>query len=104
MSVWMAVVGLAAGLGVLIYSSEKAVGYLVKLAANLGARPILEVRYDVRVLSQLEVEVTFPALLEESQDSVMDRGVLIPLIDPLNNVLIPHLDDSRVLNKMCCLL
>ena len=38
MSVWMAVVGLVAGLGVLIYSSEKAVGYLVKLAAHLGAR------------------------------------------------------------------
>lgn len=37
MTVWMDVVGLVAGLGVLIYSSEKAVGYLVKLAALFGS-------------------------------------------------------------------
>jgi len=33
----MDILGLVAGLGVLIYSSEKAVGYLVKLAAHYGA-------------------------------------------------------------------
>ena len=37
MTVWMDVVGLVAGLGVLIYSSEKVVGYLVKLAAHFGS-------------------------------------------------------------------
>lgn len=37
MTVWMDILGLVAGLGVLIYSSEKAVGYLVKLAAHYGA-------------------------------------------------------------------
>lgn len=37
MTVWMDVVGLVAGLGVLIYSSEKVVGHLVKLAALFGS-------------------------------------------------------------------
>ena len=36
MTVWMAVVGVVAGLGVLIYSKEKTMGYLVKLAALFG--------------------------------------------------------------------
>ena len=37
MTVWIDVAGLVVGLGVLIYSSEKVVGYLVKLAAHFGA-------------------------------------------------------------------
>ena len=37
MIVWMDILGLVAGLGVPIYSSEKVVGYLVKLAAFFGS-------------------------------------------------------------------
>jgi hypothetical protein len=66
--------------------------------------PILEIREDVRVLPQLEVEVALPALPEASHDSVVDRGALVPLVDPLDDDRVPHLDNHVFLNNVFCLL
>lgn len=65
--------------------------------------PILEVRDDVGVLPQLEVEVAFPALPEASHDSVVDRGAIVPLVDPFDDDLVSHLYNHGFLNNAFCL-
>ncbi len=65
---------------------------------------VLEVGDHVRVPPELEVYVAFTALIEMCRDSAMDRGALVPLVDPFDDDLIPHLDNHGFLNNVFCLL